>query len=86
MPSCQGETVMGMVDGVGGGIGIDGRHARRCHVVLTVHNADQDTDLGGGEKRMVDRRWTHMLHYACLVAVAQLACPSRPYRTYQSVL
>jgi len=33
---------MGIVGdvGVGGGIGIDERHARTCHVVLTVHNTE----------------------------------------------
>jgi hypothetical protein len=84
MASWHVGTAMGIVvGGAGGGVG---RHAWTRHVVLIVHDAtvaqpaDQDTDvLLGGEKRMVDRRWTHMLHYACLVAVAQLACPLRPY-------
>lgn len=79
MSSCQAGSARGMV-----GCGM-GRHAQTCHL-LTVHiaavaqQADQDiVQPGGGEKRMADRRWTRMLHYACLAGVAQLACPSRPY-------
>lgn len=80
MSSCRGGSVRGMV-----GCGI-GHHAQACHV-LTVHiaaaaqQAGQDIVLPGGEKRMADRRWTRMLHFACLAGGAQLACPSRPYLT-----
>jgi hypothetical protein len=76
--SCHAGSARGIV-----GIG---RHAQACRV-LTVHIAvvaeqvGQDIVLPGGEKRMADRRWTRMLHFACLAGVAQLACPSRPYLT-----
>lgn len=78
--SCHAGSARGMV-----GIG---RHAQACRV-LTVHiavvaeQAGQDIVLPvpGGEKRMADRRWIRMLHFACLAGVAQLACPSRPYLT-----
>lgn len=76
--SCHAGSARGMV-----GIG---HHAQACHV-LTVHiavvaeQAGQDIALPGGEKRMADRRWIRMLHFACLAGVAQLACPSRPCLT-----
>lgn len=80
MSSCHAGSARGMV-----GCGIE-RHAQACRV-LTVHiaavgqHAGQDIALPGGEKRRADRRWTRMLHFACLAGVAQLACPSRPYLT-----
>lgn len=80
MASCYAGSARGM-----DGCGIE-HHAQAC-CVLTVHIAavaqqvGQDIVLPDGEKRMADRRWTRMLHFACLAGVAQLACPWRPYLT-----
>ena len=73
--SCHGGAGTDRVgcDAVGGGMGL---HAGTVHNGVGGQRGDQDTDLPGGEKRMVDRRWTHMLRSACLVVAGQLACPS----------